>query len=67
MRVRPRPTLEPNFAAWDVWRRYVRKKPMNWKRYEMRMLRIKIKTEPAGRSLTRMLDGSEGAWTTVSQ
>ena len=70
MRVRPKPTREPYFAACVVCSKYVKRKPMNWKKYEMKMLARKRNIEPVGRSSTIMSAlGSrlDGAWMVVSQ
>jgi len=34
--VMPSPALDPFFVAWDVCKRYVKKKPTNWKLVETR-------------------------------
>lgn len=50
MSVSPRPAREPNLAAWEVWRRYVKRKPTNWKKNEMNIFMANIQKEPVGMS-----------------
>jgi len=70
MSVTPRPALEPRRAAWLVCRRYVRRKPINWKETETRRFQQKEKREPVGResmTISPIESGEKGACTVVSQ
>jgi hypothetical protein len=68
--VSPSPALEPNFAACVVCKRYVRRKPTNWKKNDVKRFEMNEKIEPEGRSPT-IIPASvyipAGACTTVSQ
>ena len=49
MSVMPSPARDPCFAAWVVCRRYVRRKPTNWKDIDISPFQRKEKMEPTGR------------------
>jgi len=67
MKVRPSPAREPYRAACVVERKYVTTKPRNWKKKEVKRLKVKTRTLPAGRSSIIISPESEGATTVVSQ
>lgn len=70
MRVTPRPALEPRRAAWLVCRRYVRRKPINWKETETRRFQQNEKSEPVGNesmTISPAESGENGACIVVSQ
>jgi hypothetical protein len=70
IRVKPSPAREPYLAACEVCRRYVRRKPMNWKKKEMNAFVRKMMIEPDGRSsmiMSEPMPRPEGAWMVVSQ
>ena len=70
MKVSARPASEPKRAACVRWRRYVRRNPGSWKNQDMRVVRMKVRKGPVGRSsiiISPLRSFIEGTWTVVSQ